>query len=70
MPCGTNDDPPTVVSGDNPPVRRETLWVIVVTATLTVMAGAILGSIVTRIQSTLGGIGSGVTAHRSSRSDS
>ena len=23
------DDPPTGMSGDDPPVRRETLWVIV-----------------------------------------
>ena len=48
------DEQPTGVSDDDPPIRRETLWVIVAAATLTVMAGAILGPIVPQIQSALG----------------
>ena len=45
------DDPPTGMSGDDPPVRRKRLWVIVAAARLTVMAGAVLGPIVPRMQS-------------------
>ena len=49
-----SDNPPERTTDNDPPVRRETLWVIVAAATLTVMAGAILGPIVPQIQSALG----------------
>ena len=54
------DDPPTGMSSDDHPsggkavgdrCRRERLWVIVAAARLTVMAGAVLGPIVPRMQS-------------------